>query len=229
MTGLIELEARLGHEFADRSLLERALTHSSLSQETHGRDLERLEFLGDRVLGLFAAESLWRRHPEMSEGELAPRFNSLVRKETCAKAALSLGLDDLIRMSLHEAEAGGRKKKAILGDACEALLGALYIDGGLEAARKAWDFYWEPNLEKLSIAHRDAKSALQEWSLEKKKGTPTYAVLSSGGPAHAPAFVIEARIPGFEPAKGEGKSKREAQTAAAARFLMREGVWTDHD
>lgn len=219
------LERRVGHHFADPSLLERALTHSSLSGSGM-RDLERLEFLGDRVLGLLTADALFRRYPDLEEGDLAPRFNALVRKETCAKAALGLGLDALIRMSPHEEASGGRKKKAILADACEAFLGALYIDGGLEAARRAFDLYWTPHFEDLSKAHRDAKTALQEWSQNRKKGAPHYRVVSAGGPAHAPAFVVEAEVEGFAPARGEGRSKRAAQMAAAEAFLIREGVWT---
>ncbi len=220
------LEERVGHKFADATLLARALTHSSLSGKGV-RDLERLEFLGDRVLGLLTAEALWRLYPDLEEGDLAPRLNALVRRETCAKAALALGLDGLIRMSPHEEASGGRKKKAILGDACEALLGALYIDGGLEAARRAFDLFWTPNLEDLSKAHRDAKTTLQEWSQNQKKGPPHYRVVSSGGPAHAPAFVVEAFIEGYAPAIGEGRSKRGAQMAAAEAFLIREGVWTE--
>ncbi|GAB4521188.1 MAG: ribonuclease III [Amphiplicatus sp.] len=223
------LEKRVGHRFSDPSLLERALTHSSLSAGGRVRDLERLEFLGDRVLGLLAAEALWRRYPHLEEGDLATRFNALVRKETCAKAALALGLDALIRMSPHEESAGGRRKKAILGDVCEAFLGALYVDGGLEAARRAFDLFWSPNLEALSKAHRDPKTTLQEWSQERKKGPPRYEVVASGGPAHAPAFEIEVQVEGFEPARGEGRSKRQAQMAAAEAFLIREGVWKEDD
>ncbi|HXI87586.1 MAG TPA: ribonuclease III [Parvularculaceae bacterium] len=228
-TGVEALERRVGHSFRDAALLERALTHSSLSADRRVRDLERLEFLGDRVLGLFAAEALWRRYPDMEEGELAPRFNALVRKETCAKAAVALGLDQLVKMALHEEESGGRRKAAILGDACEAFLGALYIDGGLDAARRAFDLFWTPNLESLSRAHRDAKTALQEWSQERKKGAPRYVVTASGGPAHAPAFEVEVRIDGYKPANGEGRSKREAQMAAAEAFLIREGVWDENE
>jgi ribonuclease-3 len=224
---LREVERRIGHRFEDASLLERALTHSSLSADRRVRDLERLEFLGDRVLGLLAAEALWRRHPDMEEGQLAPRLNALVRKETCAKAAVAFGLDELVKMAVHEEEAGGRRKAAILGDTCEAFLGALYIDGGLEAARRAFDFFWTPNLATLSQAHRDPKTTLQEWSQERKKGTPRYIVTSSGGPAHAPDFTVEVRVDGFPVAEGEGHSKREAQMAAAEAFLIREGVWRE--
>jgi ribonuclease-3 len=227
--GLASLEARLGWTFADRALLERALTHSSLSGGESGCDLERLEFLGDRVLGLFAAETLYRRFPDMSEGELAPRLNALVRKETCARAALAMGLGELTRMSAHEAAAGGRQKAAILGDVVEALLGALYLDGGLVAARGAFDLFWTPNLDALSQAHRDPKTVLQEWSQERRLGTPDYVVVSSGGPAHAPEFEVETRVEGRAPARGQGRSKREAQVEAARAFLVREKVWTDDE
>ena len=224
------LETRLEHRFADQSLLVRALTHSSLSGGNNAvRDLERLEFLGDRVLGLLTAEELWRRYPNFAEGAMAPRLNALVRKETCAKAALHFGIDEFIMMSEWEEDSGGRKKKAILGDVMEALLGALYIDGGLDAARKIYDQYWTPNLEDLSKAHRDAKTALQEWSQQKKLGTPDYRVQHADGPAHEPAFDIEVRVKGMKPASGKGKSKRAAQMAAARALLIREGIWTEDD
>ncbi len=224
------LEDRLGHHFDDQSLLTRALTHSSLSGGNNAvRDLERLEFLGDRVLGLLTAEELWRRFPSFEEGAMAPRLNALVRKETCAKAALHFGIDAFILMSEWEDESGGRKKKAILGDVMEALLGALYIDGGLDAARRVYDQYWTPNLEDLSKAHRDAKTALQEWSQQKKLGTPDYIVRDADGPAHAPAFDIEVQVRGMKPASGKGRSKRAAQMDAARAFLIREGVWSDDE
>ncbi len=224
------LEERLNYRFSDKSLLKRALTHSSLSGGGDDvRDLERLEFLGDRVLGLLTAEALWRRYPDYEEGLLAPRLNALVRKETCAKAATFFGLDDHIRMSSWEEGAGGRKKKAILGDVMEALLGALYVDGGLEAAQGVYEQYWTPNLEALSKFHRDSKTALQEWTQRKKLGTPDYDVLEADGPAHAPAFKVGVKVKGFKPARGEGKSKRAAQMAAAQAFLIREGVWTENE
>ncbi len=227
--GLAALQERIGWKFADQSLLKRALTHSSLAATSKIGDLERLEFLGDRVLGLMTAEALWRKYPKMREGDLAPRYNALVRKETCAKAALAFGIDKLIRMSAQEEESGGRKKKAILGDACEALLGALYIDGGLEAAMKAFDLYWTPNIETLSKRHRDAKTTLQEWSQERGLGAPKYDVVNSEGPAHAPAFSIDVLVPGFKAIRGEGQSKRAAQMAAAAAFLVREKIWDAAD
>lgn len=225
-----ELEKKVGHQFKNGDLLVRALTHSSLSGgKKRVADLERLEFLGDRVLGLLTAEELWRRYPAMNEGELAPRLNALVRKETCAKAASYIGLGDLMRLSAQEENAGGREKVAILGDVCEAFLGALYIDGGLDAARKAFNLFWIPNFEKLVKRHRDAKTALQEWSQEKSKGTPSYEVVEADGPAHAPAFTVSVEIGGHKPSIGKGRSKRIAQTKAAEAFLVREGIWTDDE
>ena len=228
-TNRADLEKRFGHTFADPSLLSRALTHSSLSASGGVRDLERLEFLGDRVLGLLTAEELWRSYPEFDEGDMAPRLNALVRKETCAKAALFFGVDQYILMSEWEDESGGRKKNAILGDVMEALLGALYVDGGLEAARRVYDQYWTPNIDALSKLHKDPKTALQEWSQHKKLGTPHYEVIEADGPPHDPAFTIEVRVKSKEPAQGAGRSKRQAQMAAARAFLMREKIWTEND
>ena len=229
LAGLDTLQEKVGHRFKDFELLDRALTHSSLSATSANGDLERLEFLGDRVLGLLTAEALWRRNPTMQEGELAPRLNALVRKETCANAAVALGLDHLVLLSPHEEASGGRGKTSILGDVCEAFLGALYIDGGLEAARRAFDIYWLENLERLYQNHRDAKTALQEWSQEKGLGAPRYTVIDADGPAHAPAFVIEARVDDKKSAVGEGRSKRAAQMSAARALLIKLGVWKDHD
>lgn len=224
------LEDRLGRRFSDKALLRRALTHSSLSGGVEPvRDLERLEFLGDRVLGLLTAEALFRRYPGYEEGDLAPRLNALVRKETCAKAALYFGVDQHILMSEWEESAGGREKTAILGDVMEALLGALYIDGGLEAAGVVYERFWTPNLEDLSRVHRDPKTELQEWSQRRKLGAPDYDLIDAEGPAHAPAFRVAAKVKGYAPAEGEGRSKRAAQMAAARAFLVREKIWSDHD
>ena len=192
------------------------------------RDLERLEFLGDRVLGLLTAEELWRRFPDMDEGGLAPRLNAMVRKETCAEAARALGLGAALILAPEEERDGGREKTAILGDACEALLGALYVDGGLDAARRAYEFFWARNFEDLANRWRDAKTELQEWAQGVKRGTPRYRMVSAEGPDHAPRFVVEAVVDGLKPARGEGGSKRAAQTAAAKAMLAREGVSNDN-
>lgn len=224
------LQQRLDYHFKDLSLLDRALTHSSLSNQPEPiRDLERLEFLGDRVLGLLTAEELWRRYPDYSEGDMAPRLNALVRKEACAQAAREIGLGEVIRLSPGEEEAGGRNKDAILGDVCEALLGALYVDGGLDAARKAYALYWLKDFDRLARNFRDAKTTLQEWAQAKTGNTPTYKVSRSGGPAHRPRFDVTVTVAGYKPADGDGGSKQSAQMAAAQAFLLREGVWTEDD
>lgn len=223
------VEAALGHVFADRSLLERALTHASVSggqgARAAVRDLERLEFLGDRVLGLLTAEALWRRFPDLDEGQLAPRLNNLVRKETCAEAARSWNVGPALRLSTGEDRNGGRQKAAILGDACEALLGAVYVDGGLEAARAVYDTFWSAQFEVLAEQQLDPKTALQEWAQDKRYGTPRYTDLERAGPDHSPKFTVEVSIGSLSPQSGAGRSKREAQIAAATAMLRREKVW----
>ncbi|ADM09734.1 ribonuclease III [Parvularcula bermudensis HTCC2503] len=222
------VEAAVGHRFDDRSLLARALTHASVSQDGL-KDLERLEFLGDRVLGLLAADLLWRRFPDMAEGELAPRLNALVRRETCADAARHWKLGEAVRMSAGEERTGGRNKDAILGDACESLLGAIYIDGGLGAAKTAFETYWTPRVEELIDDHADAKTALQEWAQEKGLGTPSYRDIDRDGPDHAPIFTVAVVVQGLESAEARGPNKRSAQMQAARSILVREGVWPSHD
>lgn len=222
---LSAVEEAVGHRFVDRSLLDRALTHSSVSTDT-GKDLERLEFLGDRVLGLLTAEALWRRYPDMTEGELAPRLNQLVRKETCADAARFFDLNKALRLSSGEENNGGRDRDAILGDVMEAMLGGLYVDGGLRAAARAWDKFWGERFDAIADQHRDAKTAFQEWAQAEGHGTPSYKDVARKGPDHAPVFTVEVRAGKLAPERGQGTSKRDAQTAAALKVLKREGVWT---
>ena len=223
---LEEVAKATGHTFSNPELVKRAMTHSSVSSDDV-KDLERLEFLGDRVLGLLTAEALWRRYPGMSEGELAPRLNQLVRKETCADAARHFDLGPALHMSSGEENNGGRDRDAILGDAMEALLGALYIDGGLEAARGTWDAFWGERLEDIAAGHRDPKTSLQEWAQAEGHGTPSYVDVRRKGPDHAPRFTVEVRAGKLEPEQGEGPSKRDAQADAALTILKREGVWRD--
>ncbi|MGV6800415.1 MAG: ribonuclease III [bacterium] len=224
------IQNRLDYQFKDISLLERAVTHSSLSNQSEDiKNLERLEFLGDRVLGLLTAEELWRRYPNFSEGDMAPRLNALVRKESCARAAREIGLDKALKMSRSEEEAGGREKDAILGDACEALLGGLYIDGGLAAARQAYSLYWLKDFDKLAARFKDAKTALQEWAQQHIGETPKYEVINRDGPAHRPHFVVSVTITSHEPVIGEGGSKRSAQAEAAKTFLLQHGIWTGNE
>lgn len=209
------LEAALGHKFSDRTLLSRALTHASAA----GDDNERLEFLGDRVLGFLIAELLIEKFPKENEGALALKLNALVRMETCARVAQSAGIDRAVVMAVSEERAGGRSKGAILGDACEALIAALYLDGGMDAARGFVVRYWEPLLSEVQGDLRDPKNALQEWAQGRKLGTPKYKVVHREGPDHAPRFVVEVSINSHEPIQGEGASLRSAEQAAARRLF----------
>ncbi len=225
-TALQHLSERLGYAFKDRSLLKLALTHASArAGAAPNEDNERLEFLGDRVLGLAIAELLTTSFPEASEGELARRFNQLVRAETCAEVALKWELGKLIEMSGGEAESGGRAKKTILANACEAVLGAIFTDGGYEAARDVVHRFWAPELDGLDLATHDAKSVLQEWAQGRRLPLPRYLEVAREGPDHAPRFTAEVQIDGVAPERGQGANKRAAEQAAALAMLLREGVW----
>ncbi len=220
-----ELETKLGYKFKDPGLLERALTHASVRGGKVARsDNERLEFIGDRVLGLAIAEALNSQYPDASEGELARRYNRLVRGEACAKVARNIGLGDHLILSESEADSGGRNKTTILADAAEALLGAVFIDGGFEKARAVVNNLWQDQSEPAPEVAVDAKSALQEWAQGQGLALPRYTVVARKGPDHAPRFTAEVLITGRAPAQGEGASKRIAEQAAANALLMREGV-----
>lgn len=220
-----ELETKLGYKFKDPGLLERALTHASVRGGKVARsDNERLEFIGDRVLGLAIAEALNKQYPEANEGELARRYNRLVRGEACAKVARNIGLGVHLILSESEAESGGRNKTTILADAAEALLGAVFIDGGFEKARAVVSKLWQDQSEPVPEVAVDAKSALQEWAQGQGLALPRYTVVSRKGPDHAPRFTAEVLIAGRAPAQGEGASKRIAEQAAASALLSREGV-----
>jgi ribonuclease-3 len=208
---------RFGHRFKDGALLTRALTHSSAG----GLDNERLEFLGDRVLGLLIAELLTELFPHEKEGLLALKLNALVRMETCARVAEAVGIDKELILAPSEDRSGGRKKAAILGDACEAVIAALYLDGGLDAARKFVTKHWQPLMSEVTGDLRDPKNALQEWAQGRKLGTPTYRVSRREGPDHAPRFTVEVSIRGHDPAMGEGLSLRSAEQAAARSLMQR--------
>jgi ribonuclease-3 len=222
------LSKRLGYEFADPELLRLALTHPSAQQSApDGPDYQRLEFLGDRVLGLVVAESLYRTCPQESEGALARRYNELVHRETCAEIARSLDLGPHVRLSDAEAASGGADKPAILADVCESLLGAVFLDGGYDAARALIHRLWGKRLSEPGAVPIDPKTALQEWAQGMKRPLPEYNEVARAGPDHAPEFTIEARVEGYEPARGTGKSKRAAQEAAATKILLREGVWPE--
>jgi ribonuclease-3 len=220
------LERRLGHSFQDRSLLERALTHSSVGHGAKAvEDYERLEFLGDRVLGLIVARDLFQRFPHSPEGELSSRLHALVSRDVCASVAERLGVPEALRLAAGETKAGGRYKKTILGDACEALIGAVYLDAGFERAHELFGPLWGEEMERLApLAALNPKSRLQEWAASARRAPPAYAVVSREGPDHAPRFVVEARLEGFEPAQGEGGSRQDAEKAAAKSLLEREGL-----
>jgi ribonuclease-3 len=218
------LEARLGHQFSDASLLKLALSHASIGAQSN----ERLEFLGDRVLGLIVAERLYADYPDIAEGGLAVRLNALVRREACAKAGEAAGLAPYLIMAASESGSGGRQKAAILAGACEAVIAALYLDGGLDAAKHFVLTYWGEQFASLKPELRDAKTALQEWAQSgalPKKAQPSYVVKGRIGPDHAPSFTIEVRVADHDPQAGEGATKREAEQDAARRMLERLGIW----
>ncbi|MDX2204886.1 MAG: ribonuclease III [Hyphomicrobiaceae bacterium] len=223
---LRDLEARIGYTFKDRALFKKALTHASVRQASaKRRDNERLEFLGDRVLGLAIAEILSETYPSASEGELARHFNRLVRGGTCAEVARALELGPALVLSESEASSGGRDKETILADACEAVLGAVFLEAGYATARDIVREHWGKKLDGAPAAAADAKSALQEWAQGQGLELPAYIEVAREGPDHAPRFTSEVRIKGRKPARGEGASKRAAEQAAAATLLAREGVW----
>lgn len=220
------LAERIGHAFNAPALLKLALTHASARPGSKpNEDNERLEFLGDRVLGLAIAQVLSERFPNASEGELARWFNHLVRTETCAEAAQSWQLGDFILMSGGEAGSGGRRKKTILANACEAVLGAVFSDAGYDAAREIVWRTWAPYFAELKEASPDAKSVLQEWAQGRQLPLPNYIEVAREGPDHAPRFTAEVHVEGVAPERGEGANKRQAEQAAALAMLVREGVW----
>ncbi|MDA1099053.1 MAG: ribonuclease III [Proteobacteria bacterium] len=215
-----ELYLLLGHEFAHPALLEEALSHPSLDRRRHGgRDYQRLEFLGDRVLGLVISTALYRDDSGADEGSLAVRFNTLVRRETVADAARLLGLGAYILLGRSEEQQGGRDKSAILADVCEAVLGALYLDGGLAVAEAFVLRYWAEFMANSSSAAKDPKTELQELIQRRDGKPPRYQVLARNGPDHAPCFTVEVRADGIEPASGQGGSLQEAEKEAAKAML----------
>ncbi len=225
LADLAQLEERLGHVFADRALLATALTHMSVEGPRLG-SYQRLEFLGDRVLGLCVADMLFMRYPLAEEGDMSRRLADLVRKETCAEVALAWDLGAHLRLGEGEILGGARKNKAILADACEAIIGAAFMDGGYETARGLVERAFGERLLKPVKPLRDAKTALQEWAQGRGYPTPTYSERGRSGPDHGPVFLVAARIAGLPDAEAQGPSKRFAEQAAAEAFLRREGLWS---
>jgi ribonuclease-3 len=222
-----EIEAALGHVFREPALLEEALTHASSvrpAAQRRGaprRSYQRLEFLGDRVLGLAIAHLLIERFPDDAEGALTHRHVALVRKEALAGVAQAIGLGRWLQVAASEALSGGVLKPAMLADACEALIGALYLDGGLEAAGGFIRRHWEPLIEAVRRPPRDAKMALQEWAQARGLERPTYRVVATSGPAHAMIFTVEVGLADQAPLTADGTSKRAAEQAAAGLMLER--------
>jgi ribonuclease-3 len=217
------LERSLGHRFADRALLQAALRHSSLAPgaktRKQGDHFERLEFLGDRVVGLAVADLLLTRFPRESEGDLARRHAALVSRDTLAELAEGIELGAQLHLTRGEAETGGRTKPTVLADALEALVGAIYRDGGLEPARAFVARLYEAKLEDSGRPPRDPKTALQEWAQGKGLPLPAYRMVRKEGPPHQPSFHVEVSVKGVEPVVAEGASKQAAERAAAAALL----------
>jgi len=220
------LEDRIGYRFKDAAILEAALTHISALKGARNRanSYQRLEFLGDHVLGLVISDMLYRAFPRADEGELSRRLADLVRKETCAEIGRAIELGAAIRVGSSEHNAGARSRPAILADVCEAVIGAVYLDGGYKAAEALVERLWQERLRATAQPLRDPKTVLQEWAQARGLPTPAYREVARSGPDHNPEFCVAVQLPGFALAEGLGRSKRVAEQAAAAAMLAREGV-----
>lgn len=220
-----QLEQAIGYEFADRELLERALTHSSVGDGARAvSHYQRLEFLGDRVLGLSVSAMLFETFPKADEGELSRRLAELVRKETCAEVADEWGAGPHVRFGGGESLDGDSKKVTILADICESIIGAVFLDAGFEAAKALVARSWAGRMMSPRRPLRDSKTALQEWAQARALPTPVYREVERLGPAHAPVFTVDVTVEGFTAVSASGASKRVAEQAAAQAFLEREGV-----
>lgn len=216
---LKEFQRRLGHAFAAPDLLVEAVTHGSAAGQARPNN-QRLEFLGDRVLGLVVARALLRADRDASEGQLAPRFNTLVRKETCADVARDIGLGEVLRLGRSEMLSGGRRKDALLADALEAVIAAVYLDGGIDAAEALVLRHWGDRIGHVADDARDPKTSLQEWAQARGQTPPEYVEIARTGPDHAPVFTIEVKMADGRTARAEAGSKRQAEQAAARALLQ---------
>ena len=225
---LDELLNKLGYRFENPALLDEALTHVS-APKADGQSYQRLEFLGDRVLGLAIADILYRTFPGAPEGELSRRLAELVRRESCAEIAITWDVGPYLKLGAGEAHSGERRNPTILADVCEAIIGAVFMDGGYEAARGVIERAFQPLLEAPRRPLRDPKSALQEWAQGRGLPPPTYTIVEQTGPDHAPKFRVMVKVKGAETEFGLGTSKRIAEQAAARSLLLREGVWTEEE
>ena len=215
-------EQRLGYEFSNLSLLVEALTHSSIASD-YRKDNQRLEFLGDRVLGLVMAEALLEIDQTAPEGTLAPRFNALVRKETCAEVARQIELGGVLKIGRSEMLSGGRRKDALLGDGMEAVIAAIYKDGGFEVAKTIIINLWGDRIKNVKGDARDAKTMLQEWAQARGQNPPNYEVMSRSGPDHAPDFLVKVILDSGETSEALAGSKRQAEQLAAKTLLQKIG------
>jgi ribonuclease-3 len=211
------IRGKLGHEAKDLRLFQLAITHSSVG----GPSYERLEFLGDRVLGMVIARALYERYPNEPEGNLSKRYNALVDRETCAENGREIGVPALVRLGKQAREDGASQSENVVGDVVEALIGALFLDGGVEAAERFILRLWEPDLAVQRRAPQHPKSALQELAAAKGVKAPHYEVVSRTGAHHAPKFTVRVFVPTLGEAVAEGTSKQEAETAAAAELLSK--------
>ncbi|MCK0195681.1 ribonuclease III [Ancylobacter sp. 6x-1] len=223
---LAPLETALGHAFADRTLLALALTHISAVTARPGgsvrvRSYQRMEFLGDHVLGMVISDMLYRAFPDAEEGDLSRRLAELVCEEACAEVAVAMGLGRYLRLGAGEDRAGGRERRAILADVAESVLAAIYLDAGYDAAEAAVERFWRPRFAALRGARRDPKTAVQEWAQARGLPPPAYRLIERSGPDHSPEFRIAVEVDGYEPVEGNGTSKQNAQKAAASAFLQR--------
>ncbi|RYH03882.1 ribonuclease III [Salipiger sp. IMCC34102] len=217
---LTAFQDRLGHRFSDPQLLLRAVTHPSMSSP-HRDDNQRLEFLGDRVLGLVISEALLEADKAAAEGLLAPRYNALVRRETCAEVARQIDLGEVMKLGRSEMKSGGRRKDALLADAMEAVIAAVYLDAGFETARGLVRGLWGDRVRNVAEDARDPKSALQEWAQARGEPPPTYTEVARSGPDHQPDFTIEARLTTGQTARATARAKRQAEQAAATALLKK--------
>ncbi|MEB2846239.1 ribonuclease III [Rhizobiales bacterium RZME27] len=219
-----KLESIVGHVFSEKQWLDRALTHASTGTAKTA-NYERLEFLGDRVLGLCVAELLFRTFKTATEGELSVRLNQLVSADSCAAVADELDLHRFVRTGADVKKLTGKRMMNVRADVVESLIAALYLDGGLEAARKFIERHWGERAARADAARRDAKTELQEWAHAKFALTPAYRIDDRSGPDHDPRFTVTVEVNGVAPETGVDRSKRAAEQVAATKMLEREGVW----
>lgn len=222
VAAVAELERRIGHVFIDRDLIERALTHASVGNgAVIVRHNERLEFLGDRVLNLVVAEHISDLKPEAREGDLSRLMNTLVNYHACATAGRAAGLRDALRLDGGATKQGARDNDRVLGDACEALIAALYLEGGQPLAKTFILQFWAEAFADLDAPTKDPKTQLQEWAMARGLPVPAYTVAKQAGSAHEPRFTIEVAIQGFDPEIAEAGSKRDAEKLAADKMLQK--------